>query len=370
MRAGPKSSAVAIVAAFLAAWAFSGTSAAANRVVTVSITNQGFSPAVVVVPTGTTVLWRNNDTVAHGLSGQVTSSGMLPPGATYERRFTTPGQYQYHDASHPDSSGTVVVTSGGTGAEHQAPGDATHDYTADMKLTVDDRWTYYDPQWGTTSGACNSQVGTGETIIHLDVRFPDVMYVRNSLVHVEVMADGDVDGRFSTSDENVSSKLATDSTPMVTCPDGIMENSPTQPADCFASYTGKRVRLSLGWTPAGGPAPNRFVITNSGPMIRPVCGASNIVGSLALVGVKEPVLPLNLVAYRVDYDEALTSPATPAEVRALRAGRAFTVSRGETLDFTTPCCEGFNPGSGGVLVRTANIDHFTASLTISFSPRG
>jgi hypothetical protein len=54
----------------------------------------------------------------------------------------------------------------------------------------------------------------------------------------------------------------------------------------------------------------------------------------------------------------------------MRAGRAFTVSRSVELDFTTPCCEGFNPGEGGIWARTGNIHSYKASLTIRFTPRG
>ena len=81
------------------------------------------------------------------------------------------------------------------------------------------------------------------------------------------------------------------------------------------------------------------------------------------------MLPLNLVGYRVNYDEAQTNAATSAEVRAVRAGRPFTVNRRVDLNFTTDCCEGWAP-TGGNWARTANIHRYIASLTISFKPRG
>ena len=88
-----------------------------------------------------------------------------------------------------------------------------------------------------------------------------------------------------------------------------------------------------------------------------------------LVGVKKPVLPLNLVGDRVNYDNALTNAATLAEVDAMRAGRAFTVARRVDLNFTTPCCEGLNPGrvASGYGPRTSTA---TSPRTISFkAPR-
>jgi hypothetical protein len=92
------------------------------------------------------------------------------------------------------------------------------------------------------------------------------------------------------------------------------------------------------------------------------------VGALVPVGVKKPVLPLNLVGARINYDEAQTNAATKSEVTAMRAGRPFTVSRSVQLDFTTDCCEGFNPGAGGIWARTGNIHSYSASLTIRFTP--
>lgn len=126
--------------------------------------------------------------------------------------------------------------------------------------------------------------------------------------------------------------------------------------------------LYLSWSLTA--TKNRFLIGNDGPVITPGSCGSQIVGALVLVGVKKSVLPLNLVGYRVNYDEALTNPATLAEVHAMRAGRAFRVNRRVDLNFTTPCCEGFNPGAGGIWGRIANIHRYIASLTISFKPRG
>ncbi len=80
------------------------------------------------------------------------------------------------------------------------------------------------------------------------------------------------------------------------------------------------------------------------------------------------MLPLNLVGYRVNYDEGQTNALTSSELRSLRAGRAFTTSRRVDLNFTTPCCEGFNPNAGGILARIANIHRYVASMTISFTP--
>jgi plastocyanin len=357
---------VLIVAAFAGVVVKSDAAAAASAVVRVSITEQGFSPAVVVIPTGTVVRWQNNGTLAHSLSGQVRSPSDLQPGETYQRRFTTPGQYSYLDGRHHDSGGTVVVVAGSSRPPH-AHGNATYHYSARLKLSVDDQWTYYDSQWDSKSGPCDAQIGSGTRLIHLDVRFPNVTYDRVPSIGVEALTSPEVRGRFGDSGETIKSQIAGNSSPDVTCPDGSTGPTANQPANCYRSFTGKPVSLSLDWGPT--VTKNRFLITNDGPMIVPGSCGSQIVGALVLVGVKKPVLPLNLVGYRVNYDEAQTNAATSAEVRAIRAGRPFTVNRRVDLNFTTDCCEGWAP-AGGIWARTGNIHRYIASLTISFKPRG
>jgi hypothetical protein len=69
------------------------------------------------------------------------------------------------------------------------------------------------------------------------------------------------------------------------------------------------------------------------------------------------------------YESGATSPATAAEVRALRNGRALTVERTLDLHFTTDCCSGFNTGRGGIYLRVGAIFAVKAKLTIRFRPR-
>jgi len=342
--------------------------AATPAVAKVSITEEGFTPAVVVVVVGTTVRWKNNGTQPHSLAGQVDSPTTLTPGASYQRRFTTPGEYNYHDGLHSDSTGTVVVIIGGSTRPARAHGNATYHYSATLSLVVDDAWTYYDSEWDSTTGICDAQVGSGVRIEHLTVRFPNVTYSRLQSPRIEGLFADDVRGTFGKTTESIESLISGPDSPIVECPGGGTFRQATQPADCHHTFTGKPVVLSLSWSPTA--TSNTFLITNSGPQLPPGSCGSQIVGALVLVGVGKPVLPLNLVGYRINYDEAETSAATTAEVSAMRAGRAFTVSRSVELDFTTTCCEGFNPGEGGIWARTRNIHSYKASLTIRFTPRG
>jgi plastocyanin len=79
----------------------------------------GYNPATVTVVVGVnnTVVWENNDTVAHTVTpGNMPTgatwavgSGNMPAGTTYSFTFTVPGTYTYSCAYHGWMSGTVVV---------------------------------------------------------------------------------------------------------------------------------------------------------------------------------------------------------------------------------------------------------------------
>jgi plastocyanin len=81
--------------------------------VDLSIQNFAFVSKTVTVKEGTTVVWKNNDTVDHtvtedgGTSGP--NSGKLAPGDGYPYTFPNAGTFTYHCSLHPSMTGTVVV---------------------------------------------------------------------------------------------------------------------------------------------------------------------------------------------------------------------------------------------------------------------
>ncbi|MDP3725956.1 MAG: plastocyanin/azurin family copper-binding protein [bacterium] len=80
----------------------------------VSATIQGFafSPAVVTVKKGTTVVWTNNDSVGHTVTGgeRGPNSRLLGQGETYSFTFDTLGTFSYLCSPHPSMRGSVIVT--------------------------------------------------------------------------------------------------------------------------------------------------------------------------------------------------------------------------------------------------------------------
>ncbi|WP_054848608.1 hypothetical protein [Methanoculleus chikugoensis] len=94
-----------------------GTPAAAAVVAdeTVSITESGYVPDTLTVPTGTTVGWTNdastNQTVSAtgGATGGFFDSGMLAPGDSYTYTFNAAGNYTYQSQT-TGINGTIIVT--------------------------------------------------------------------------------------------------------------------------------------------------------------------------------------------------------------------------------------------------------------------
>lgn len=109
------------------------TGSTADSVV-VEMTARGFSPKVVMVKAGQTVVFVNKDTADHrpasgphpihtGYPGSSAAKcgtaqqaetfdacAPIPPGSQYEFVFTHKGEWQFHDHLNPGTTGTLVVS--------------------------------------------------------------------------------------------------------------------------------------------------------------------------------------------------------------------------------------------------------------------
>jgi plastocyanin len=81
-----------------------------------------YRPATLTVAPGTTVTWRNNDSVFHtatsgssngtvGTPDGTFDSGEIQPGATFSFTFEEAGEFEYHCTPHPWMQGKIVVGS-------------------------------------------------------------------------------------------------------------------------------------------------------------------------------------------------------------------------------------------------------------------
>ena len=78
----------------------------------VHMKNYAFNPATLNVPVGATVIFKNEDTVAHTAAATGKNgfdSGNLDGGGQFKYVFTKAGRYDYGCAYHPNMKGTIVV---------------------------------------------------------------------------------------------------------------------------------------------------------------------------------------------------------------------------------------------------------------------
>lgn len=82
----------------------------------VSIRDNYYSPSVITVSVGTTVVWNNNGSSVHTVTADDWSfnSGNLYSGNSYSRVFNSVGTFTYHCNFHGGMTGTVIVTNSGS----------------------------------------------------------------------------------------------------------------------------------------------------------------------------------------------------------------------------------------------------------------
>jgi plastocyanin len=75
------------------------------------LTTTAYSPNPVTVAVGATVTWVNNDNIAHTATSttRVFDTGLINPGASVSKTFSTAGSFPYLCSIHPGMVGTVNV---------------------------------------------------------------------------------------------------------------------------------------------------------------------------------------------------------------------------------------------------------------------
>lgn len=76
----------------------------------VTIQNHMFSPQTLEISINSTVLWLNNDDMAHTITSQDGSfDNSIAPGSTYSFQFTKAGIYKYYCKYHEQMTATIIV---------------------------------------------------------------------------------------------------------------------------------------------------------------------------------------------------------------------------------------------------------------------
>lgn len=81
---------------------------------TVQVRDYEFAPQKLTVGRGTAVTFKNTGKAVHTVTGDGFDSGDLAAGATFVRRFDSPGTFDYVCAIHPRMRGTVEVVADAT----------------------------------------------------------------------------------------------------------------------------------------------------------------------------------------------------------------------------------------------------------------
>jgi FtsP/CotA-like multicopper oxidase with cupredoxin domain len=142
---------------------------------TIHIENMMFQPSVIHVPAGTTVVWKNEDTMTHTVTSGANDSndnrfdsGDLQPGQTFSYTFQQPGSYAYFCDYHPMMQATVIVEKG----NHAKPSADTTGAAEGMNMSGS---TMSDSSSdGSTQGEHIAVLGTGT---HGESKGPDGAFI-------------------------------------------------------------------------------------------------------------------------------------------------------------------------------------------------
>lgn len=75
----------------------------------VIIANFSFKPHDLTIPSGTVVLWTNNDDVDHNITGPDFILGPFGKGQAWAHTFNVEGVFSYYCGIHPQMTGSVTV---------------------------------------------------------------------------------------------------------------------------------------------------------------------------------------------------------------------------------------------------------------------
>ncbi len=82
------------------------------KIITDSDGSYGFSPSMLAIKVGTTVIWKDVSSVAHTVTsddGTTFDSGTVPGGGSFHFTFKTVGSFSYHCNIHPYMRATIEV---------------------------------------------------------------------------------------------------------------------------------------------------------------------------------------------------------------------------------------------------------------------
>jgi plastocyanin len=133
----------------------------------VDITGSGYVPQTNTVPVGYTVVWINEDKVAHTVTSTSFDSGKIQPGKQFQFTFNNEGSFDYHDTIFPAHTGSIIVS---RSAAVPATGTSAPTTTANQSVNITSTGfstPYIDLQtggsvtWNNGDSSIHSVIGQG-----------------------------------------------------------------------------------------------------------------------------------------------------------------------------------------------------------------
>lgn len=75
----------------------------------ISIQDLSFSPALIEIQAGSTIVWTNKDGMEHTVSSDTFQSQKLGQGQTFSQIFNEVGEFNYFCSIHPNMKGKIIV---------------------------------------------------------------------------------------------------------------------------------------------------------------------------------------------------------------------------------------------------------------------
>jgi len=154
-------------------------------VTTVRIVDERFEPNNILIETGQTVTWENQDDDQHTASGRDMDTGVINPGSNGKVTFLEPGEFNYSCNFHPEMLGLVTVT-GESKATPQASPEASP-VAAAMEFAIKIIDFAFDPEKATVAvGGTVTWNNAGKTphTIYADWAKSDILNPGDTFSHV------------------------------------------------------------------------------------------------------------------------------------------------------------------------------------------
>jgi plastocyanin len=147
----------------------SGTSSTSSQAsdFDVDITSSGYVPQTNAVPVGYTVVWINEDKVAHTVTSTTFDSGKIQPGKQFQFTFNNEGSFDYHDTIFPAHTGTILVSRSapvpatGTSAPKTTTGQSVNITSTGFSTPYINLQTGNSVTWTNGDSSVHSVVGQG-----------------------------------------------------------------------------------------------------------------------------------------------------------------------------------------------------------------